>query len=110
MQRLSAAGLALLAAGLVSADAPAQGDPEAGRIKANTCLGCHGIPGYMNVYPTYHVPKVAGQSEQYIVDALKAYAEGRRQHPTMRAQAMSLSEQDMRDIAAYFANAGSASK
>lgn len=106
MRRLSLAGLTVLAASLLSAAAMAQGDPEAGRIKANTCLGCHGIPGYMNVYPTYHVPKVAGQSEQYIVSALKAYAEGKREHPTMQAQARSLTGQDMQDIAAFLSSRG----
>lgn len=110
MHRFPLAGLALLGACLVATDADAQGDPEAGRVKANTCLGCHGIPGYMNVYPSYHVPRVAGQAEQYIVAALQAYANGNREHPTMRAQAKSLTEQDMQDIAAFFASAGSARK
>lgn len=103
MRRLFLAGATLLAACLISNPAAAQGDAEAGRTKAYTCTGCHGIPGYMNVYPTYHVPKLAGQSQAYIVAALEAYADGRRQHPTMQAQARSLSEQDTRDIAAYFA-------
>lgn len=108
MRRLSLAGPALLAACLISAPAAAQGDAEAGRTKAYTCTGCHGIPGYMNVYPSYHVPKLGGQTEEYIVAALKAYAEGDREHPTMEAQARSLSEQDIRDIASYFANLGGA--
>lgn len=98
------AGPALVAACLISAPAAAQGDAEAGRDKAYTCTGCHGIPGYMNVYPTYHVPKLGGQSEEYIVSALKAYADGKRTHPTMEAQAQALSEQDMEDVAAYFAS------
>lgn len=108
MRRLFLAGPALLAACLISAPAFAQGDAEAGRTKAYTCTGCHGIPGYMNVYPSYHVPKLGGQTEEYIVAALKAYAEGDREHPTMEAQARSLSEQDIRDIAAYFATLGGA--
>lgn len=106
MQRLLLAGPALLAACLFSAPAFGQGDPEAGENKAYTCTGCHGIPGYMNVYPTYHVPKLGGQSEAYIVAALQAYAEGKRTHPTMEAQAGSLSERDIQDIAAYFASLG----
>ncbi len=108
MRRLSLAGPALLAACMISASAAAQGDAEAGRTKAYTCTGCHGIPGYMNVYPSYHVPKLGGQTEAYIVAALKAYAEGDREHPTMEAQARSLSEQDIRDVAAYFATLGGA--
>ena len=92
------------AAALFSAGAFA-GDPEAGRIKADTCMGCHGVPTYKNVYPTYHVPKIGGQHADYIVEALKGYQSGQRQHPTMRAQAADMSEEDMRDIAAFFADA-----
>ncbi len=106
MRRQFLAGPALLAACLISAPASAQGDAAAGRTKAYTCTGCHGIPGYMNVYPSYHVPKLGGHTEEYIVTALKAYAEGDREHPTMEAQARGLSEQDIRDIAAYFATLG----
>lgn len=85
--------------------AGAAGDAEAGKTKAIPCMGCHGIPGYFNVYPTYHVPRVGGQHANYIVAALKAYKDGDRSHKTMRAQAATLSEQDMADIAAYFAAA-----
>jgi len=95
-------GLALACVlGAASATA-AEGDPEAGAVKAMPCMGCHGIPGYFNVYPTYHVPRVGGQRAAYIVDALKAYERGDRAHPAMQGQAQSLSEQDMADIAAYF--------
>lgn len=85
--------------------APAAGDSEAGKVKAIPCMGCHGIPGYFNVYPTYHVPRVGGQHAAYIVEALKAYKSGQRGHKTMGAQAASLSDQDMADIAAYFESA-----
>ena len=78
------------------------GDPDTGKIKADTCLGCHGIAGYTNVYPTYHVPRLGGQYADYIILALKAYQSGERSHPTMRAQAAGLSEEDMADIGAYF--------
>jgi len=80
----------------------AEGDPEAGKIKSYTCTGCHGIPGYNNVYPTYHVPKIGGQNYEYLVSALKAYREGERDHPTMAAQTGSLTDQDIDDIASYF--------
>ncbi|WP_018233699.1 c-type cytochrome [Thioalkalivibrio thiocyanodenitrificans] len=96
--------LALGAAALFSGGVMA-GDPAAGQLKADTCLGCHGIPSYKNVYPTYHVPKIGGQHAEYLVDALRAYQAGQRQHPTMRAQSADMSEQDMLDIAAFFANA-----
>ena len=95
------AGIALAAAGT----AYAQGDAGRGKVKAITCMGCHGIPGYHNAYPNYPVPRVGGQHAEYIVAALKAYKSGERGHATMQAQTASLSEQDMQDIAAYFASA-----
>ena len=80
----------------------AAGDPSVGKEKASTCLGCHGIPSYTNVYPTYHVPRLGGQYSEYIVAALKAYKTGERGHKTMRAHAAGLSDEDMADIGAYF--------
>jgi cytochrome c553 len=98
--RCAVAALALLAA------LPAMaGDPVAGRTKANTCMGCHGIPGYTNAYPTYRVPKLGGQPPEYLAAALKAYKSGERPHKTMQAQAASLSDRDIDDIAAYLAAA-----
>jgi cytochrome c553 len=97
------AGAALIAA--IAAPVCAAGDAEAGRIKANTCMGCHGIPNYNNVYPTYRVPKIGGQGPQMIISALKAYKAGDRPHLTMQAQAANLSDQDMADIAAYLEKA-----
>lgn len=82
----------------------ANGDPKAGEIKSYTCTGCHGIPGYNNAYPTYKVPRIGGQNYEYLVSALKSYRDGERAHPTMKLQASSLSEQDIQDIAAYFAD------
>ncbi len=90
---------------LASGPAVADGDPDAGRIKALPCMGCHGIEGYFSVYPSYHVPKLAGQHGDYLVAALVAYKTGQRSHKTMVAQASTLSEQDMKDIAAFFATA-----
>ncbi|MDX1443736.1 MAG: c-type cytochrome [Gammaproteobacteria bacterium] len=102
MVRALFASLAL-ASLLASPQAAAEGDAEAGKVKAYTCMGCHGIPDYTNTYPTFKVPKVGGQYAERVVAALKAYANGERQHPTMTAQAESMTEQDMQDIAAYFA-------
>jgi cytochrome c553 len=59
------------------------------------------VTGYKNVYPTYYVPKIAGQSNEYLLAALKGYKQGTRKHPTMQAQAQSFSDQDLADIAAY---------
>lgn len=97
-------GLMALAAAL-SLPAWAGADVEAGMEKANTCMGCHGIPGYNNVYPTYRVPKVGGQPPQYLEAALKAYRSGERPHSTMHAQAATMNDQDIADIAAYLATA-----
>ncbi len=98
---------ALLAcAATLSAGALAAGDPAAGKTKAFTCMGCHGVPSYNNVYPTYKVPKLGGQHAQYLVAALEAYKNGQRSHQTMQAQAKTLSEQDIQDIAAFFAQSG----
>jgi cytochrome c553 len=83
----------------------AAGTAADGKIKAYTCTGCHGIPGYKNAYPNYSVPKIHGQNAAYIVAALTAYKNGERSHPTMRAQGESLSEQDIQDIAAYLSAA-----
>lgn len=82
-----------------------EGDAEAGRVKASTCIGCHGISGYRNVYPTFLVPKLGGQHTAYLESALKAYRSGQRTHPTMQGQASSLSDQDIADIAAFLATA-----
>ena len=88
---------------IISSYAHAAGDPVRGAMRAETCLGCHGISSYTNVYPTYRVPKLGGQHQQYLATALKAYRSGERAHATMRAQAARLSDQDIDDIAAYFA-------
>ena len=90
--------------------AQAAGDPSQGAVKAATCLGCHGIDGYQNAYPTYNVPRLGGQHAEYLVSALKDYKAGNRSHKTMQSQAASLSEQDMEDIAAYFAQAKTSNK
>lgn len=95
----------LALAAVISLPAFAEGDPVAGQTKAETCMGCHGIPGYNNAYPTYRVPLLGGQAPGYIVSALKAYKNGLRTHATMRAQAASLSDQDMQDIAAFLSQA-----
>lgn len=97
--------LAGLAFGLAMNPVQAAGDPDEGARKAKTCMGCHGVKGYRNAYPTYRVPKLGGQYPEYIISALKEYKSGARQHPTMEIQGDSLSEQDMQDIAAYFAQA-----
>ncbi len=84
--------------------ASAAGNAAAGKEKAFLCMGCHGVPTYDTVYPTYHVPKLGGQHAQYIVNALEEYKHNRRAYKTMHGMAVSLSKQDMEDIAAYFSH------
>ncbi len=88
---------------LVTGSAQGAGDPAAGKSKFYACKGCHGIAGYTNAYPTYHVPKVGGQYEAYVVSALQAYKSGSRKHASMEGNAGALSDRDMADIAAYLA-------
>lgn len=97
----------LVAVLILPGTATAAGDPVAGKKTAYTCTGCHGIPGYNNVYPTYKVPKIGGQNYEYLVIALEAYRDGERSHPTMELQASALSGQEIEDVAAYFASLGS---
>lgn len=87
---------ALAAPGLATA-----ADAARGAKLAYTCHGCHGIPNYKNAYPVYSVPKLGGQHQPYLVAALKEYASGDRNHPTMHAHAVTMSEQDMQDITTY---------
>ena len=86
---------------VLSVSAEAAGDAARGKTLGYTCLGCHGIEGYKNVYPTYSVPRLRGQSAEQLVNALKGYRKGERSHATMHAHASSLSDQDIEDIAAY---------
>ncbi len=83
-------------------NAPA-GNPMAGYQKTAMCSGCHGIEGWRTAFPeVYKVPKIGGQHSAYIVKALQEYKSGERTHPSMRAIAGSLSDQDMADLAAYY--------
>jgi cytochrome c553 len=85
--------------------ANAAGDIEAGANKVSMCVGCHGIPNYKTAFPkTYRVPRIAGQNVDYLVSALKAYRAGQRSHPSMKAVAGSMTDQDIADIAAYYAS------
>jgi len=81
-----------------------EGDAVRGEVLGFTCLGCHGIIGYRNVSPAYHVPKLGGQSADYLEIALQGYRRGTRRHATMQAQAAMLADQDIADLAAYFAS------
>jgi cytochrome c553 len=89
---------------LLSTSAWAEGDPARGRARAQMCEGCHGIVDYRTAYPqVYPVPKIGGQGAAYIVKTLQDYKTGARKHPTMRGIAATLSDQDIADLAAYYA-------
>lgn len=97
----------LCATVLMAVVAPVQaaGDPKAGHLKNSMCAGCHGIPGWRTAYPeVYSVPKLGGQHAEYIVAAMKSYQSGERNHPSMKGIAGSLTDQDIEDLAAYYAS------
>ena len=101
LRTLIGAGLTLAAAVAVAQEI--KGDPKAAEQKIGMCIGCHAIPGYRASYPeVYTVPMIQGQTGKYIENALNAYRSGDRSHPTMRAIAGSLTDQDIADLAAYY--------
>lgn len=94
--------------GMANAEA-IKGDAKAGEGKIAMCIGCHGIPGYQASFPeVYKVPMIGGQNEAYIVSALNAYKKGERKHPSMRGIADPLTDQDIADVAAFYAGHGKA--
>jgi cytochrome c553 len=101
----SAVAGALLGASPISAFAQAAaGDAKAGAQLLQRCQGCHGIDGWRTAFPeVYKVPKIGGQHTAYFVSALKAYKSGERKNAGMRSIASALSEKDMADLAAYYA-------
>ena len=100
---LLTAGIALAAPALAQQAAPV-GDAKEAHKKIAMCEGCHGIPGYRTAYPdVYRVPMLGGQSTTYLANALNAYKAGQRKHPSMRGIALSLSDKDIADLAAYYA-------
>jgi len=99
---LLCAGLSL--AGFTAQADEVKGSAAAGNGKVWLCVGCHSIPDYRADYPlVYKVPMLGGQNAAYIATALSEYKKGERKHPTMRAIAASLSDQDMADIGEYYA-------
>ncbi len=86
----------------------AEGNEEQGRQLGFTCLGCHGIEGQRNAYPSFRVPRLGGQRLDYIENALRAYRDGTRPHPTMHAQASSLTDGDIDNLLAWIETSGTA--
>jgi len=93
--------ISLLALFAVSGTSQAAGDAEAGKAKAQVCFSCHGVNGN-SVNPAW--PKLAGQHPGYIAKQLADFKAGdERNDPLMLGQVMSMSPQDMADLAAFFA-------
>ncbi|MCH9704705.1 MAG: cytochrome c [Proteobacteria bacterium] len=91
---------ALLTSGTVFAEQPGSST----QAKSNQCIGCHEIAGYKNVFPkVYPIPKIVNQSAAFIEYALKAYRSGERIHPSMSAIAAQLSDEDIKALAAFYA-------
>lgn len=110
MNKLLLSLSAVLVASVTVLSAQAQevkGDAKAGEKKNAMCIGCHGIVSYQASFPeVYKVPKISGQSEKYISAALNAYKKGERKHPSMRGIAVSLTDQDIADLSAFYAASG----
>jgi cytochrome c553 len=105
-----ATALLLALAGVFTASPALAQDAAAGEKKIAMCIGCHGIPRYQASFPEIHkVPMISGQNAGYIVAALNAYKKGDRRHPTMHAISVTLSDQDMADIGAYYEQHGRSS-
>ncbi len=92
---------AAVALGLASA--AQAGDADAGRAKATTCAACHGPTG-VSTNPLW--PNLAGQKEAYLVKQIQAFKDGTRNDPSMTPMVSALSEEDIADIAAFFASQG----
>lgn len=92
--------LSLSIALVAGAPALAGGNAEAGKAKSATCAGCHGPDGNS---PAASFPKLAGQHEDYLYQSLKDYKNGKRKNPIMAGLVAGLSDQDMQDLAAFFA-------
>ena len=77
------------------------GDADAGKKKTATCVACHGPDG-ISTAPDY--PNLACQKEKYLVKALTAYKSGARNDPMMKPMVAALSEDDVANLAAYYAS------
>ena len=100
MKKIIILGTALALFSVVGAS-HAGGDAAAGKAKSAVCAGCHGADGNSMV-PMF--PKIAGQHAAYLEKSLKAFKSGARTDPTMTPQAAALSDDDMANLAAYFAS------
>lgn len=104
MMKKTFALLALAGIANLAAAADVTGNADAAKNKVAMCIGCHGIAGYKATFPeVFQVPMIGGQSAKYIESALNQYKKGDRKNPSMRGIAAGLSDQDIADVAAYYA-------
>ena len=99
MKKLTATMISALL--LLPSGVTAGGDPSAGKAKSATCAACHGADGNSTITSN---PRLAGQYENYLVKALKDYKSGARKNPVMAGMVAPLSDQDIKDLAAYYAS------
>ena len=93
---------AIVLTGALTASAPAlAGDAEAGKAKIGTCVACHGKDGKATI-PNY--PNLMCQNEKYLVDAIGQYKSGARNNPLMKPMVATLSDEDVANVAAYYAS------
>lgn len=85
---------------LLTAGPALAGDVAAGEGKSQVCAACHGVGGNSTIPIN---PKLAGQYASYMEFALHSYRDGSRKNPIMGAQVAALSDEDIADLAAYFA-------
>lgn len=92
---------AVAAALLLPLSAGADGNPELGRMKSETCTACHGADG-LGIAPIY--PVLAGQHADYLAHSLRQYRSGERSNAIMAPMAAGLSDDDIADLAAFYAS------
>ena len=97
--KASQIGVIVLVLSGLSTFAANAADAEAGKAKSEPCAACHGVDGN-STNPIW--PSLAGQHATYIVKQLKDFKEGRREDASMAGMVANLSEDDMKDLAAYF--------
>jgi cytochrome c553 len=101
------AAFAVAVAVMAAADRAGAEDAAAGRQKALQCQGCHGLDGRAKVPGA---PHIGGQVQEYLVKSMRDYKSGARKDEVMTVVVRQLSDQDIEDLAAYYAGLGGEAK
>jgi cytochrome c553 len=101
MKKQAIIATAILGLAMTMPAMAAKGDANAGKGKSTVCAACHGADGNS---PTSAFPKLAGQNDDYLANALKAYKNKTRTNAIMNGQAAGLSDQDIADLSAFYAS------